>query len=187
MQIKSVLGCAVWQPQVVVHGWVIADTGSLALNRQHKVIQRLFAPALGTLCLQGNPSWPGSAQPCCLCWASVPTGCALLLWWPLQASTDWNGLEHSLQDWLERERMVSRKWYWLCGELKLCYFIRNAFPFEILKCSLSCMMEAFAFENSCAFLSTVQASVPQLIFHPHTVCPLAKDCGFKVTVLILLA
>lgn len=37
------------------------------------------------------------------------------------------------------------------------------------------MMEAFAFENSCAFLSTVQTSVPQLIFNPHTLCPLAKD------------
>lgn len=43
-----------------------------------------------------------------------PHGLALLLWWPLQASTAWDGLEQSLQGWLEQETVGSRKWYWVC-------------------------------------------------------------------------
>ncbi|XP_016156277.1 PREDICTED: thrombospondin type-1 domain-containing protein 4-like [Ficedula albicollis] len=53
------------------------------------------------------------------CQAFTPVGCPLLLWWPLQASTGWNGGEQSLQDWLGQETMKQKQKSYRSREVRL--------------------------------------------------------------------
>lgn len=53
--------------QVVAHSWLITNIGSLALNRQHKVIQSRFAPASWHLQSPRESQLAGPLQQsCCL-------------------------------------------------------------------------------------------------------------------------
>lgn len=119
--------------------------------------------------LQGMATGEALQQPHCPCWASIPLGCPLLLWWPLQASTGWGGVEQSLQDWLGQETTVSRKWCWLCAELKLllpkkCFAIWNIKMLTFLYDGGICFWKFVCFpKHSTSFCTTVDFQPPHTL------------------------
>lgn len=149
-------GCGAW----LGYCW----HGSLALNCQHKAIQRLCALALGTSVSQGIPA--GSAQPHCLCWPSIPTGCPRCpggLCRPAQAGRVWSS--HCRIGW----NMI----------LTVCTAEAVLLPKKGLAI-WNIKMLTFLYDGGACFWKFLSfpkrsATVPQLIFHPLTLCPLAKD------------